>query len=208
MTAYHYTSVQALFEIVKSKRFRLSNVFFMNDYMEVEWLWQLVREDIKGRRGLHTGQDLEYFGFLKGQMGHVPKEQAAERRFDYVFCGCSSGLADDLTQWRAYADDGRGLAIGVEIAEVVAANRRENASCEPLRECQVECSASHSSPSRSLLPGGRACTARRGAREILRLDLDPRGVTARLLHVGDRRSHRLFQGFRLAVEDYRAGAAR
>ena len=100
--AYHYTTVEALHEIVRSKRFRLSNVFFMNDYMEVEWCFNLAREMME-----------------KSPKQFAPLlDQVRERRFKHIFCGCFSAAKDDLSQWRGYADDGRGVAIEVDLTEV------------------------------------------------------------------------------------------
>lgn len=101
---YHYTTVEALFEIVKSKRFRLSNVFFMNDCMEVEWCFNLARE-------MMEKQDPKQFAPVLRQI--------EERGFQHVYCGCFSSLKDDLSQWRGYADDGRGVAIEVDLARVI-----------------------------------------------------------------------------------------
>lgn len=105
--AYHYTSVEALFQIVKSKRFRLSNIFFMNDAMEVEWCFNLARE-------IMLSQNPSTFAPLI--------ERTQERGFQHVFCGCFSRLKDDLSQWRGYADDGQGVAIEVDVTEIAKAN--------------------------------------------------------------------------------------
>lgn len=106
---YHYTSVQVLFEIVRSRRFRLSNVFFMNDYMEVEWLFSLADKRMEERKA-ESFDNLQTF--------------TRERGFDHVFCGCFSRLKDDLSQWRGYADDGRGVCVGVDLERVTQANQK------------------------------------------------------------------------------------
>lgn len=104
---YHYTTLQALCEIVKSKRFRLSNVFFMNDYMEVEWCFNLARE-------MMVKQSPKRFAPLLRRI--------QERGFQHVYCGCFSSPKDDLSQWRGYADDGRGVAIEVDLPHVIKVN--------------------------------------------------------------------------------------
>ena len=138
--AYHYTSVQALFEIVRSRRFRLSNVLFMNDYMEVEWLWQIVREEMKRREeavGLKK-PDSDYLSHLRGQVNRVVRAHVADTGLEFIFCGCFSRLDDDLSQWRGYADDGRGVAIGVNTIQVVTSHRRDpDTSFYPLEEANV-----------------------------------------------------------------------
>ena len=104
---FHYTSTEALFEIVRSGRFRLSNIFFMNDYMEVDWCCNLALKMMENRKE-------DEFDRLF--------ELVQQRGFDYIFCGCFSTLHDDLSQWRGYADDGRGVAIGVTLSQLVASD--------------------------------------------------------------------------------------
>jgi hypothetical protein len=40
----------------------------------------------------------------------------------HIYCGCFSENPDDLAQWRAYADDGRGTAIGFDLDAIVDEN--------------------------------------------------------------------------------------
>lgn len=103
---YHYTSVESLYHIVKSRRFRLGSIFFMNDSMEVQWCFDLALTMMKERK--------EEFGVLI--------DLIQKRGFEHIFCGCFSALCDDLSQWRGYADDGRGVAIGVDISKVTDGN--------------------------------------------------------------------------------------
>lgn len=108
---YHYTSVESLFKIVTSRRLRLGNIFFMNDSMEVEWLFKQAAEVMEQTEG-------EYVDALGGVL--------LMRGFDYIFCGCFTERCDDLSQWRGYADDGRGIAIGVDLSRILAANANSN----------------------------------------------------------------------------------
>jgi hypothetical protein len=41
-SVYHYTKTSVLKQIVQNQEFRLSNVFFMNDHLEVNWLFRLA----------------------------------------------------------------------------------------------------------------------------------------------------------------------
>ena len=41
-----------------------------------------------------------------------------------VYCFCMSELPDSLGQWRAYADDGRGVAIGFSREFLHAAEKK------------------------------------------------------------------------------------
>jgi hypothetical protein len=106
--AYHYTTLEALHGIILSRRFRLGNVFFMNDSMEVDWLFGLARQMMERR-------DAKRFAPLLDRL--------RERRLRHIFCGCFSLKKDDLSQWRGYADDGRGVAIEVHVAEIARRSR-------------------------------------------------------------------------------------
>lgn len=106
--AYHYTSLDAFASIVKEQTFRLGNIFFMNDYKEVEWCFDIAS-------ALVVQREEEEFDILYNLI--------QGRGFGHIFCGCFSTKEDDLSQWRGYADDGRGIAMGVDLNAVGAANR-------------------------------------------------------------------------------------
>ena len=44
------------------------------------------------------------------------------RTFDHVYVGSFSQVQDDLSQWRGYADNGAGVAIGFDLNAILAAN--------------------------------------------------------------------------------------
>ncbi len=90
---YHYTSVKALFNIVKCKRFRLSNILFMNDSLEFKWLWQLVQEEIEQRhRDNPNDKSNRYLYHLQSQMERVLgwNTEPDGGVVPNVFCGCFS----------------------------------------------------------------------------------------------------------------------
>ena len=124
---YHYTSVEALFEIVERKRFRISNILFMNDYFEFRWLWRLVQEQITERQRCDPEHRSNlYLKHIQSQMDrllgwNVDRDGGIVPN---VFCGCFSIKDNDLNQWRQYADDGRGVVIGVDLASVISENER------------------------------------------------------------------------------------
>jgi hypothetical protein len=96
---YHYCGVDSFHGIVKSKRLWLCSAAFMNDYAEHNWLFD------KGKRRV---QDLieasSEYAYLRRVWG------IDHGSYPHVFCFSSKG--DLLSQWRAYADDGAGFAIG------------------------------------------------------------------------------------------------
>ena len=56
---YHYTSVETLFKIVEGRKLRLSNISFMDDKTEFEWLWRLVEEEIIKRRTSENSTEID-----------------------------------------------------------------------------------------------------------------------------------------------------
>jgi hypothetical protein len=104
-TLYHYCSMHSFHGIVTSKQFWLSNVFFMNDYMEHVLLVNKARS------------------FLEKRMGS-PEEDAARCLLQFFglpidpYTFSLSAEADLLSQWRAYSDDGAGVAIGFSFERI------------------------------------------------------------------------------------------
>jgi len=145
---YHYCSVRALHGIVTSGRFRLGNVFFMNDYMEVEWFKQICRSILEENRDritktthtVHSPPAVSAGGGVTSSSSSSSSISIAharfydrlmielsKRAFDHVYCGCFSEVSDDLSQWRGYADDGRGVALGVNLQQIIDANKQARA---------------------------------------------------------------------------------
>lgn len=93
---YHYCSLDTLHKIIEGKTIRLSNIDRMNDSNE--------------------GKDIEKFAKdIIEDMHESLKEQYYNQR---IYISCFSKGKDILSQWRAYGDDGRGVAIGFNLSEL------------------------------------------------------------------------------------------
>jgi hypothetical protein len=108
-TIYHYTNDVGLKGILESGKIWLSDIFNLNDPSEVRHGFSHVVK-ILGARAANGpkisklfAKSIDYFA----QQGFV---QAAAH---YFVCSFSSA-GDDLGQWRAYADNGRGFALGFD----------------------------------------------------------------------------------------------
>lgn len=98
---YHYCNSKAFKSIIETKCIWISNMRFMNDYIEHNWLVSLAMDRLKEL--LKVDEDPFYeklFNALQTPFSYEP------------YCGCFSSVGDLLSQWRAYADDGHGFAIG------------------------------------------------------------------------------------------------
>ena len=147
---YHYTTLRALHEIVRSQSFHLGSVLFMNDYMELEGFLGICRSVAEEARNRLMNRE---------PVGHSEHPSAIETvtsslssdnsisllyyydhlvtsllklRFDHIYCGCFSHENDDLSQWRGYADNARGVCIGIDLDVVKGANP----SCPNLRDVE------------------------------------------------------------------------
>jgi Protein of unknown function (DUF2971) len=109
---WHYTSLETLQKIIGCpKTIHASLLGKMNDYQEGRWLLSRVREDPSVFRdivssGIANGSQL-HRGMLAG---HSP--------LLHTFVFSLSSQSDLLSQWRAYANGGRGVAIGFDVSEM------------------------------------------------------------------------------------------
>lgn len=93
---YHYCSLDTLHKIIEGKTIRLSNIDRMNDSNE--------------------GKDIEKFAKdIIDDISESLKELYHNQR---IYISCFSKGRDILSQWRAYGDDGRGVAIGFNLSEL------------------------------------------------------------------------------------------
>jgi hypothetical protein len=101
---YHYCGVQGLKGIIEGKAIWLSDVRYCNDYMEHNWLKEKYDEVIDC---LRHQSPVEFHEALAAEK--------ANYREHLAFIACFSTECDVLSQWRAYADDGAGFAIGFNL---------------------------------------------------------------------------------------------
>ncbi|KFN42356.1 DUF2971 domain-containing protein [Arenimonas oryziterrae] len=96
---FHYCSTEAMLAILQSKKVRLSSVLASNDSLEG-----------KVSRGtlIEMFMDQVSDPNLVGEFQKLVAEQASLEGLAF----CLSERGDVLSQWRGYADDGRGVAIG------------------------------------------------------------------------------------------------
>ena len=98
---YHYCTVESFFAILRNKSIWLSNVNSMNDYHENIWADKFVISELRK---------------LIEVVGQEPVDIAWEmyqRSKLNPFIFCLSSDPDVLSQWRGYASDGAGVAIGI-----------------------------------------------------------------------------------------------
>lgn len=99
---YHYCNPQTFLKIIENKEIWLSSTNNMNDSAEGHW-YKKSFDDV-----ITALSNDESEGWC----------ESARERFQYLYMpkyiACFSKNSDSLSQWRAYAQDGEGVAIGFE----------------------------------------------------------------------------------------------
>jgi len=100
---YHYCSNSTFLSIISGKNIRASEFSLSNDHLEGKWSRQLLDEFCAEKR-------------MFPMMQTILLEEFDRCLLQYFFAVgfCLSEEGDLLSQWRGYADDGRGVAIGFE----------------------------------------------------------------------------------------------
>lgn len=97
---YHYSSVDKLLKIIESKKLYLFNAYNMNDNLEIYWINHLLNEEF------------QKYDSNNEIINEVIENYKIANSIPYICC--FSYERDLLSQWRAYADDGAGIAIGFD----------------------------------------------------------------------------------------------
>lgn len=97
---YHYCGMDSFFGIIANKNIRLSNAYKTNDSAELEWIFSIMENSMAGVFKTEFVSTLRksYRGWLENHFRpHI---------------ACFSKEGDLLSQWRAYANNGKGISIG------------------------------------------------------------------------------------------------
>ena len=106
---YHYCDTAAFMSIVANERIWCTSAEFMNDTLDCH-----IFDDI-------IGQWVDKNAALGKQAKEKIRGTYLTRHYRFIpFVACFSFGKDLLSQWRGYADDGRGFAIGFDKKELSA----------------------------------------------------------------------------------------
>ena len=123
---YHYCSTSTFLSIIQRRCLWLSDINTMNDYGEMHWSYALFIE------AANTILDVVGTDFVDEVDKIIHQGQT---RILPMLCAFSTD-GDVLSQWRAYAEDGSGVAIGFNSAKIAGLSVRV-ASIEYSREKQI-----------------------------------------------------------------------
>src|SRR5271157_5275624 len=102
---YHYTNDLGLRGILETGKFWLTDIFELNDPSELEHGISHLIEALKANSdslGKNLSEHVEAF-----------RSKGLKKSARYFVCAFSSD-GNELGQWRAYADNGRGFALGFD----------------------------------------------------------------------------------------------
>lgn len=117
MLLYHYCSNDTFLSILRNSELWLSELTLSNDSMEGAWVWEMLREECQKR-----DIPAENLDFFKSQTNYL-------QELVWAFAFCMSSDGDVLSQWRGYADNGLGVAIGFDHETVKSLNMTTQKKC-------------------------------------------------------------------------------
>lgn len=106
---YHYCNSDSFHAICTSKNLRLSDIFSMNDFLEMHWgysIWEDAATNLYKELGKEFIDKVDEILHASGVMG-------------LLLATSFSMNGDLLSQWRGYANDGTGFAIGFKAKDIV-----------------------------------------------------------------------------------------
>ena len=142
---YHYASMEKAISILKYKNFRLSDITKSNDVNEMSICFPRLFDEMINSYDVHDGFSYEFtykekdgregFGILVKEL-----RERIEREFEdgtiSTFVICLSEEGDLLSQWRGYADDGRGICLGFNVHELLEFTDTSNITGYALEKVQ------------------------------------------------------------------------
>lgn len=126
---YHYTSLDALYNIIKYRSFRLTNLISSNDIKELSYDSKEFIDDLKyliSVEEIESNKNL-FKIFLKCIEKNITKFKKNCKKVTDIYALCLSEKRDNLTHWDRYASGCKGVCIGINISAFkVYAKRMDN----------------------------------------------------------------------------------
>ena len=115
---YHYTSISALYEIVKNKTLLLSGVQSLNDMEEATYSVQDFEKDFET---LYESRKYDFINYLYEKAFLSKKEDFEKLATPEIepFVFSLSEKKDNLAHWDRYADVRKGVCIGFDISKLL-----------------------------------------------------------------------------------------
>lgn len=106
---YHYCDSNAFFAICTNRKLWMNDLHSMDDFMELHWGYSIWEQSANTR--------IEKYG--KEFLDEIDEVIHFSGFQSLLLANCFSTDKDVLSQWRAYADDGKGYVIGFNAKELL-----------------------------------------------------------------------------------------
>lgn len=106
---YHYCDANAFHSICTNRKLWFNDLFSMNDSLEIQWgysIWEEAASVKMKKYGKEFLDEIDKILHFSGFQG-------------LLLANCFSTNGDVLSQWRAYANDGKGYVIGFDAKELL-----------------------------------------------------------------------------------------
>lgn len=111
-TIFHYTNCVGLRGILSSGQLWMTDMFALNDPSELHYGYSEAIERLRSSVGETDNAAGRYRQEFASQLENKTREKL--KKSGHYFCCSFSRNGDDLGQWRMYADDGKGFALGFD----------------------------------------------------------------------------------------------
>lgn len=122
MIGYYYCSLSTFLNILKSKQIYLSDPLKMNDNLEIKWYLDRLNDEKSNENEFES-----VFNMMKMRSNidftfeELVKCLNSKGQMSIYIC-CFSKESDILSQWRAYAEGGKGVSIGFDLEKLKIAD--------------------------------------------------------------------------------------
>lgn len=111
-TLYHYTTLESLKAIIEKQSFFCSNSAYLNDKKEYNFGLELFISEFKNKiEKLNDEITVNIFNSILFELN--------QKTISNHYATCFSLEGDLLSQWRAYANDGKGISIGLDRKKLI-----------------------------------------------------------------------------------------
>ena len=123
MRRYYYCSLNTFLNIVRNRQIYLSDPLKMNDNLEIKWYLDRLNNEKIAFDEKENSEVESIFDAMKEQsLIDFSFEKLVEilnlKGQNSVYISCFSKEPDILSQWRAYAEDGKGVSIGFNLEKL------------------------------------------------------------------------------------------
>lgn len=132
---YHYCSVQTFEKIIRNSTIRATNIRKSNDYTEIINTLEVFMDAIPVALEKYWNdhpEDEVFDEFLQNLDVETLVKGTIDNPSCIYYCACFSEARDLLSQWRGYADNGRGVAIGFKDVYFMKSSDPRHFSYKPI----------------------------------------------------------------------------